>query len=223
MTQDAVKDVIQTTVAAEAGKVYDLTFNFSARSDGPQGDTDGFDVYWNGQNVGHFDPTQSAAWEDAHISVVGADGGSNTLEFRETGANDAYGALIADVSVVQNCGGKAGDDLFTENFDGYGSSVQTTYYDPADSTNAVFASVDLTAPPMAGSSGSDAAMCELGADGYGDIEATIRWCRRFLARHSEHSGPDQHLARVHRRNRRSQRRHFGTELRHRQAEPDLSG
>ena len=63
----------------------------------------------------------------------------------------------------------AGPALFTENFDGYGDSVQQTYQDGGVD---VFAAVDLTAANQWQSTGSDATKSELGANGYGDIETT---------------------------------------------------
>jgi hypothetical protein len=59
-----------------------------------------------------------------------------------------------------------GDNLFTENFDGYGADTQQTYYDPPGT--AVFAAVDLNAA----NDWTGASSSELGADGYGDIETT---------------------------------------------------
>ena len=62
-----------------------------------------------------------------------------------------------------------GDALFTENFDGYDNSVQTTYY---DNEKAVFAAVDLNKANGWTGSGSDPAKSELGANGYGGIAST---------------------------------------------------
>jgi hypothetical protein len=94
----AVDDVLSTTADAETGVTYTLTFDFAARIDGPHGGTDMFEIWWNGTQVGAFDPT-STVWQTASIEVVGADG-IDTLQIREAGANDNYGALIDNVSVV---------------------------------------------------------------------------------------------------------------------------
>jgi hypothetical protein len=62
-----------------------------------------------------------------------------------------------------------GGSLFTENFDGYDSSVQQTYQDNGVD---VFASVNLAAASGWTGSGSNPATSELGANGYGTIETT---------------------------------------------------
>jgi hypothetical protein len=62
-----------------------------------------------------------------------------------------------------------GPALFTENFDGYNSSVQQTYQDGGVD---VFASVNLAAASGWHSTGSDAGAAELGANGYGGIPDT---------------------------------------------------
>ena len=98
-----MEDNLKTEAEATTGQDYDLTFNFVARNDGPQGTTDGFGVYWNGDLVGSFDPTQSSDWESATIQGLTGIAGTDTLEIRETGANDAYGALIDNVKLVAQC------------------------------------------------------------------------------------------------------------------------
>ena len=97
----AVQDVIGTHVEAVEGKTYTLSFDYASRADTPSenGNTDTFDVYWNGEKVGSFDPNASDHWTTASITVTGG-AGTDSLEFRETGSNDAYGALIDNVKVV---------------------------------------------------------------------------------------------------------------------------
>ncbi len=97
-----VKDAIQTTVNAEAGQDVELSFNYASRNEtaGAGNTTDSFEVYWNGTKVGNFDPSSSASWSTAHISLVGNASGTNTLEIREAGAEDSYGALIDNVKVT---------------------------------------------------------------------------------------------------------------------------
>ena len=102
-TGEATKDNYVANVEAEVGKVYEVTFDYAARTDSPGGDTDGFDVLWNGTIVGHFDPDASnVGWQHATIQVTGITG-TDKLEIRETGANDAYGALIDNVKVLTSC------------------------------------------------------------------------------------------------------------------------
>jgi hypothetical protein len=97
-----VQDVITTTMDAAEGVTYALTFDFAARIDGPGGDTDKFEVWWNGALYGSFNPT-STTWEHASIDVVGGTG-ADTLEIREAGNNDGYGALVDNVSLVITSG-----------------------------------------------------------------------------------------------------------------------
>jgi len=96
-----VKDAVGTHVEAVDGKTYTVSFDFASRGDWSDmpSDTDGFDVYWNGDFVQHFDPTSTSTWHHASFNVTGA-AGLDSLEFRETGDNDAYGALIDNVKVV---------------------------------------------------------------------------------------------------------------------------
>ena len=63
-TGEPVVDNIRTEVDALTGKLYDITFNYAARGDGPGGTTDGFDVLWNGKMVGHFDPEVLVEMDD---------------------------------------------------------------------------------------------------------------------------------------------------------------
>ena len=94
-----VNDVLSTTADAETGVTYAVTFDFAARIDGPHRDTDRFEIWWNGSPIGAFDPT-STVWQTASIQVVGADG-IDTLQIREAGLNDSWGALIDNVNVVK--------------------------------------------------------------------------------------------------------------------------
>jgi hypothetical protein len=93
-----VFDSIQTTIDAVTDVTYELTFDFASRPDGPGSTTDSFEVWWNGSLVGSFDPA-STDFQSASIDVVGA-AGTDTLEIREAGANDSYGALVDNVSLV---------------------------------------------------------------------------------------------------------------------------
>jgi hypothetical protein len=93
-----VFDAVQTMIDAATGVTYELTFDFAARPNGPGSTTDSFEVWWNGSLVGSFDPT-STDFQSASIDVVGA-AGTDTLEIREAGANDSFGALVDNVSLV---------------------------------------------------------------------------------------------------------------------------
>ncbi|QIG47570.1 hypothetical protein G5V57_07390 [Nordella sp. HKS 07] len=118
---------------------------------------------------------QQTAYLLAHNITANADfteftigaGGSDIEYMVQIGNKGTWSQADVDVTApvpVPHVGG----NLFTENFDGYDSNVQQTYYDPADSTNAVFASVNLNnASGWTGAQNS-----ELGADGYGGIKAT---------------------------------------------------
>jgi hypothetical protein len=92
----------------------------------------------------------------------------DTFGIRATSTSTAEGSIKA-VDNEPVITGQAGRNLFTENFDGYGEETQTTYQD--NGVN-VFASVDLNAASGWTGTGSNPATSELGADGYGGIEAT---------------------------------------------------
>ncbi len=96
----SVLDVLQTTADAVTGVTYELTFDFASRlqTAGAGNTTDSFEIWWNGNLVGSFDPT-TTDWQTASIEVAGA-AGLDTLEIREAGANDSYGALVDNVSLV---------------------------------------------------------------------------------------------------------------------------
>ncbi len=57
-----VLDHFVATVDAEAGKTYEIKFNYASRTDGPGGDTDGFDVLWNGIVSRSLRPGCFARW-----------------------------------------------------------------------------------------------------------------------------------------------------------------
>ena len=75
-----------------------MTFDFAARIDGPHGDTDKFEIWWNGSKVGAFDPDLHGV-AGGIDQVVGADG-IDTCKSGEAGPNDSWGALIDNVNVV---------------------------------------------------------------------------------------------------------------------------
>jgi len=98
------KDHIGQTVDAETGVEYTLTFDYASRQQtaGANNTTDSFEIYWNDVLVGSFDPSSYTEWTTATITVTGADG-DDRLEIRETGADDSFGALIDNVSLVRTC------------------------------------------------------------------------------------------------------------------------
>jgi hypothetical protein len=98
---DLTQDVISTMKDATTGVHYDLTFDYASRNQtaGANNTTDSFDIWWNGVNVGHFDPSSATAWQHAAIDVVGI-AGPDTLQIREAGANDGLGALIDNIKLV---------------------------------------------------------------------------------------------------------------------------
>jgi len=116
------------------------------------------------------DQADQAAYLLAHGITDNGDG-SFTIEagatdfqyFVQIGNKGTWSVANVDVTAPEP---HDGEQLFVENFDGYGADTQTTYYDPPGT--AVFAAVDLNAA----SGWTGAANSELGADGYGTIETT---------------------------------------------------
>jgi hypothetical protein len=98
----SVKDALVTEVDANTGQTYELSFDFSSRNIPTwvtATDTDSFDVFWNGAQVGHFDPADSMQWSKASMQVVGA-AGVDKIEIREAGADDSLGSVIDNVQLV---------------------------------------------------------------------------------------------------------------------------
>ena len=97
---DVQLDDYSQTVDAATGVHYTLSFDFASRTEtaGIGNTTDSFEIWWNGAKVGTFDP-DSTDWYHASVDVVGA-AGNDVLEIREAGANDTYGALIDNMSLV---------------------------------------------------------------------------------------------------------------------------
>lgn len=95
-------DALTQVVDAQSGVDYTLSFDFASRF--PAGSvqaasaTDSFQVYWNGELKGTYDPT-STTFQTATLTVTGADG-NDTLEFREAGLNEGLGGLIDNVSLA---------------------------------------------------------------------------------------------------------------------------
>lgn len=103
LDSDARLDALAQTVTTVAGQAYTLSLAYASRAEtAAAGDTtDAFEVWWNGSLVATVDP-ESTAWATftAEVTATGAD----VLELREAGANDGYGALVDDVSLVSVSG-----------------------------------------------------------------------------------------------------------------------
>ena len=91
------------------------------------------------------------------------DGGHDFDYFVQIGNKGTWSQAHVDVTAPV-CEPHAGDNLFTENFDGYAETQQ--YFDPPG--NFVFATTNLDAAD----GWTGASYAELGADGYGGIEST---------------------------------------------------
>jgi len=89
--------------------------------------------------------------------------------FTQIGNNGTWSQALVDVAAPPAPEPHLGGSLFTENFDGYDSSVQQTYQDGGVD---VFATVNLASASGWQNTGSDPAKSELGANGYGTIETT---------------------------------------------------
>ena len=88
-------DHVYQDVLTEAGQTYQLDFSAADRSGHS---TNAFQVYWNGVLVADVDPTDTN-WEGFSFDVTGT-GSFDRLEFREVASgDDAFGALIDDVSL----------------------------------------------------------------------------------------------------------------------------
>jgi hypothetical protein len=99
----ATPDEQSQSVQTEAGKLYDLTFDYKTAQDSWTPTTDDFDVLWNGNVVGTFSPDGKVDWLGGKVQVTGT-GGMDTLTFREKGENDAGGSLVANVRLQEAMG-----------------------------------------------------------------------------------------------------------------------
>src|SRR5262249_43063414 len=97
---DGRVDDISQTVSVHNGYDCLLSFDFASRTDGPglATDSDAFQIWWNGHLVGSFDPN-STNWTHAVLNLVGA-GSADSLEIREAGANDGFGAMLDNFKLV---------------------------------------------------------------------------------------------------------------------------
>jgi hypothetical protein len=93
--QSAVDSIAQS-VQTEAGKTYDLTFDWQRD---PSAGTGRTEVLWNGQVVGVIDP-QDANRRGAAFKVVGT-GGMDELMFREVQGQSSVGTTIDNVRLQQ--------------------------------------------------------------------------------------------------------------------------
>src|SRR5262249_59462842 len=62
---------------------YVLSFNFASNNNstalGLSPSTDQFDIYWNGSQVGHFDPSSSSTWASSGAIDITGGAGMDTL------------------------------------------------------------------------------------------------------------------------------------------------
>jgi hypothetical protein len=120
--------------------------------------------------------TTEADWADQtayltkHGITANSDGsytihsGADDFQYMmQTGNKGTWSTANVDVTAPEP---HLGDNLFTENFDGYQETQK--FYDPADSSHFVFGTVNLETA----SGWTNASYVELGANGYGDIAST---------------------------------------------------
>ncbi|HSU55331.1 MAG TPA: hypothetical protein VLT36_14840, partial [Candidatus Dormibacteraeota bacterium] len=95
MEQDTTGNAMVDQILATPGGSYNLSFLYADRlSVAPPSAT--FDVYWNGNLVQSFSPTSTVM--SLYTTTVTALA-NNTLEFRGTGIQDSYGAIIDNVQL----------------------------------------------------------------------------------------------------------------------------
>jgi len=95
MELDSNGNVIVDQIVGTAGGSYEFSFLYALRSGRTPADC-AFEVYWNGTLLTSIAPT-STAMTLFSTTVTGAL--VNTLEFRGTGTESTYGALIDDVQL----------------------------------------------------------------------------------------------------------------------------
>ncbi|MCX7561799.1 Ig-like domain-containing protein, partial [Sulfitobacter sp. F26204] len=152
----AGRDRLEQTVDTVDGQTYDLSFVAQQR---PSSDAESIDVYWDNQYVATVTPA-AGEWSEFNLQVVG-DGGPQTLSFRETGDNNAYGPLLDTVSLVA-----AGPDESTgdDALDG-GEGDDTIFGGGGDDTIEGGADSDA----MSGQDGNDTFVVSSAEDGAGDV------------------------------------------------------
>lgn len=90
-------NAIWQTIKTEAGKSYDLSFDFAMR-EGTSAITNAFQVLWNGEVIKTVVPG-STAWNNMKLYVVGT-GSLDKLEFREMGSDtDSLGTFLDNISL----------------------------------------------------------------------------------------------------------------------------
>ena len=95
MEMDSTGNATVDQILAIPGGSFELSFLYAQRA-GVNPISGSFEVYWNGSLVGSFDPT-STAMSLYSTTVSALD--NNTLEFRGTGIQDSYGAIIDNVQL----------------------------------------------------------------------------------------------------------------------------
>lgn len=90
--------ISQQIEGVEDGKFYELNFDLA---DSVQDQTDGLEVYWNGEKVADFENV-GGSWVTQKLRVEGGSGdGSNTLVFRGTGDSNNFGVSLDNVQMFE--------------------------------------------------------------------------------------------------------------------------
>ncbi|MBU77195.1 DUF642 domain-containing protein [Pseudoalteromonas sp. SYSU M81236] len=89
---------ISQNVLTQAGKKYELTFYYSARSEGNE-TTNKAEVFWNGTSIALVNST-TRGWTKYNFTVE-ATGGTSEIMFSGAGTSDSYGAYIDNISLTE--------------------------------------------------------------------------------------------------------------------------
>lgn len=90
-------------VDTEEGQAYRLAFDYSPRVNG-NADTNTVEVFWEGKKIGEFSG-DSKGWQTKELLVIAKSADLSRLEFRGSGTEDTYGALIDNVRLETVGGG----------------------------------------------------------------------------------------------------------------------
>lgn len=84
------------------GTTYELSFDFSGRSDTPGGAPSKMAIYWNGVDIGTVSAKPNSGWIDLSFDNLIATAGKTTLSFKSLGPTSApsYGSYLDDVVVT---------------------------------------------------------------------------------------------------------------------------
>ena len=100
--------IVSQEVPTGAEGSFELSFYYAPRTKGgtDTSDTSEMEVWWGGEKLATI-TTDTTGWQQYSFEVeADPDGaGTTTLEFRGSGIEDSYGALVDNVSVVSSSGG----------------------------------------------------------------------------------------------------------------------